>query len=378
VADAEHQARFGDALALPTGVHHRVVVRRPRFDLRVIDCFGAPAPDVFAALALPDATIGMLTDDEGRARRSFPEAEGITAPLSFPEVGSSRAEIPEPDPAATPWAGEDLDVAVEGEHVVQLPPRVHRVRLVGFLFDTDKTFLLPESLAGIRQLATIWERHRHAHVLVVGHTDTVGQPAHNGPLSEERAESVAAYLRDDVDAWLAFYEPIGHTSARWGVPEDKHMLSHLADEAGLAFYRGPIDAISFDAATKTAVERFQAWSNAIKGTTLEVDGVLGPKTRRALVTAYMAEDGTTLPDTVEVATHGCGENHPIEPTGDEVEAQPNRRVEAFLFEAGIVPPPPPKGSGGACEEYPAWKAQVGIDIDVSDRPPALVAAAWER
>jgi hypothetical protein len=91
----------------------------------------------------------------------------------------------------------------------------------------------------------------------------------------------------------------------------------------------------------------------------------------------MAEDDTTLPDTVEIATHGCGENHPAEQTGDEVEQQQNRRVEVFIFEAGIVPPPPPKGSGNACEEYPAWVEQVGIDVDVRDKPPGLLAAQWE-
>jgi outer membrane protein OmpA-like peptidoglycan-associated protein len=316
-----------------------------------------------------------VTDADGRAVRKL-QTGASAGELAFPDLTASDAEIPEPDPSATPWVGENLDVEADREHVVQLPPRVHRIRLRGLLFETDKAFLLPESLTGIRQLKTFWDQHPHLHVLVVGHTDTVGQPAHNGPLSEERAASVAAYLRDEVDAWLAFYDAGGQVSATWGVPEDKHMLSHLTDAAGLRFYEGPIDAIAFDAATRTAVDRFQQWSNATQGTTLTVDGALGPKTRRALVTAYMAEDGTTLPETVELATHGCGENHPAEPTGDEVEEQENRRVEVFLFEAGIVPPPPAGGSG-PCVEYPAWVAQVGIDIDLRDEVPELLGARWD-
>ncbi len=377
MADARRDAEFREPVSLPTGAHHDIVIRRPRFELQVLDCFGEPAASVFAELALPGGVLGMVTDDDGRAVRRLSTDQAVAAQLAFPDLSAAAATIPEPAPAATAFEGDALDLEANGEHVVQLPPRVVRARLCGLLFDTDKTFLLPESLVGIRQLAAFWEQYPHAHVLVVGHTDTVGQPGHNGPLSEERAESVAAFLVDDVDAWLAAYQPSGHTSATWGVPEDKLMLSHLRDADDVVFYEGPIDPIAFDAATMASVERFQQWSNATQGTALVVDGALGPNTRRALVTAYMAEDGTTLPETVELATHGCGESHPLEPTGDEVDEQDNRRVEVFIFEAGIEPPPSDNATG-ACEEYPAWVAQVGIDIDLREEPPRLVEARWER
>jgi len=46
------------------------------------------------------------------------------------------------------------------------------------------------------------------------HTDTVGPTQYNLTLSIERAHSIAAYLRDDVDGWMEHYP--GRTgSAHW-------------------------------------------------------------------------------------------------------------------------------------------------------------------
>ena len=39
-----------------------------------------------------------------------------------------------------------LTLATGAAHTVKLPPRVMRGRLTGFLFDTNKTFILPAAL----------------------------------------------------------------------------------------------------------------------------------------------------------------------------------------------------------------------------------------
>ena len=98
------------------------------------------------------------------------------------------------------------------------------------------------------------------------------------------------------------------------------------------YYAGPIHG-QLDAATDDALRRFQADHG------LAVDGAPGPDTRRALVTDYMAIDGTSLPPGTDVARHGCGEYHNAVPTPDETEEQANRRVEVFFFEGPIEPPP---------------------------------------
>src|SRR5712691_7989753 len=100
-----------------------------------------------------------------------------------------------------PYAIGGVGVAGGQSAVVQVPPRVFRGRLIGLLFDTDKTFLLPRSLAGIRGVRRFSERHPGLQILVSGHSDTVGAAQYNLTLSIERAKSIAAYLRDDVDFW---------------------------------------------------------------------------------------------------------------------------------------------------------------------------------
>src|SRR5438874_8044214 len=172
----------------------------------------------------------------------------------------------------TPYNVGGIDVAAGSALIVQIPPRVFLGRMTGLLFDTNKTFLLPRSLAGIRGLRRFHDQHPGVQVLVVGHTDTVGPTQYNLTLSIERAHSIAAYLRDDVDGWMEYYP--GRTgSAHWGTVEDQHMLKELG------FYSGPVNG-SLDGPTREAVRAFQT----SKG--LTADGSPGQNTRRALVTAY--------------------------------------------------------------------------------------------
>ena len=258
---------------------------------------------------------------------------------------------------------DELSLATGDAHRVKLPPRVMRGRLTGFLFDTNKTFLLPGALTGMRGLASFYEAHPGLAVLVTGHTDTVGASAANQTLSDERAAAVAAFLVDDVDAWLRHYSGTPG-SARWGTREDQHMLT------ALAYYAGPIHG-QLDAATQDAARRFQTEHG------LTVDGVPGPQTRRALVTDYMATDGTSLPAGTTLARHGCGEHHPAVPTADETDEASNRRVEVFFFEGPIEPPPQPRCPHPGCPEYPEWLRRTILTIDFTDQPAVITDAGWE-
>lgn len=263
---------------------------------------------------------------------------------------------------------EPLLLATGQAHTVKLPPRVMRGRLIGFLFETNKTFLLPEALTGIRGLADFYAAHPGLRVLVTGHTDTVGPDTANLSLSDERAEAVAAYLTDDVDRWLRHYSGTPGSSA-WGTREDQHMLTALPD-GGPPYYAGPVHGV-LDAPTQDAVRRFQTDHG------LTVDGVPGPQTRRALVAAYMAIDGTSLPAGTDLETHGCGEYHLAVPTPDETEEQGNRRVEVFFFEGPIEPPPQGTCPRPGCPEYPEWLRRTILTIDFTTEPAVITDAAWE-
>jgi len=245
--------------------------------------------------------------------------------------------------------GMTLQIGIPAQ--IQLPPRVFRGRLTGMLFDTDRSFLLPSALHGIRRLKHFYDDHPGLEVLVVGHTDLRADDEYNRLLSEERAASIAAYLQDQVQVWLDFYHAGAPANRRWGVREDQQMLAALTDGT-TPFYAGPFNGQE-TAATQAAVHRFQDFSNSTRGTSLNPDGFLGDNTRRELITVYMQQDDTTLPPGTVIRTHGCGEMHPEIPQQGDVQA--NRRVEIFLFEGAIDPPVParcPPRPG--CTEQPVW------------------------
>jgi OmpA-OmpF porin, OOP family len=64
----------------------------------------------------------------------------------------------------------------------------------GILFDTDSDRLKPESGPVIQQIAKGLELNPNLKLLIEGHTDSVGNAAHNLDLSKRRAEAVKAVL----------------------------------------------------------------------------------------------------------------------------------------------------------------------------------------
>lgn len=114
------------------------------------------------------------------------------------------------------------------------------------------------------------------------------------------------------------------------------------------------------------------------------DGIIGPITRRVLIEQYMAEDGTTLPGTIDVTTHGCGENFPVDASGlnldqaapDSARHALDRRVELFFFNGseGIVPAPPGQNSSKGSTEYPTWRREAKTVGDFTVGGIGVIAA----
>ena len=111
---------------------------------------------------------------------------------------------------------------------------------------------------------------------------------------------------------------------RWGNLEVQHMLTRLPD-GGTPHYAGTPNGLA-DAKHDKAVRNYQQ----SKG--LKLDGLAGPNTRKALITDYMAIDGTSLPAGATLTTHGCGEFFPVVGTPDGTRNAENRRVEIFFFD----------------------------------------------
>ena len=62
-------------------------------------------------------------------------------------------------------------------------------------FDTDKATLTPESQATLDKAADAMKSNPNAHLRLEGYTDSTGADAHNLTLSQQRAISVADYLK---------------------------------------------------------------------------------------------------------------------------------------------------------------------------------------
>lgn len=159
--------------------------------------------------------------------------------------------------------------------------------------------------------------------MVVGHTDTTGAPIVNDPLSLERTKATLAYLEDDVDTWLTFYGTSVPAERRWSEPEDASMQKLVGDSS---------------------------------------------LTRAELIAKYMALDGVKLDAqefSIKGSAHGCGENFPLDDTGERLDTAPedgkadalDRRVELFFFdpEFGIVPKPAGENSRKGSKQYPEWR-----------------------
>jgi outer membrane protein OmpA-like peptidoglycan-associated protein len=262
-----------------------------------------------------------------------------------------------------------LDLANEAVYKIIIPALLVRVRLVGILFETDKSFLLPSSMPGIRQLKSIYDQHVGKTALVSGHADRAGAASHNLALSVDRAKSVAAFLQDDDDDWMTRYQAGAHQSAVWGTREDQYMLSAVKDSAGSPYFPGLVTG-RIDAATRDATNRFQS-DNGL-GT-----GRMNADTRQKLVQLYMATDGTTLPAGTTIVIHGCGESHPSVATADSVALAENRRVELFFFRGPVTPPAEDPCPPGGCAAYPEWVRRTIRTIDVNSNPEVVVLVVDE-
>ena len=62
-------------------------------------------------------------------------------------------------------------------------------------FDTNQATLTPEAQNTLRQAADYMKQNPGAHLRVEGYTDSTGAPAHNASLSDQRAYSVANFLK---------------------------------------------------------------------------------------------------------------------------------------------------------------------------------------
>lgn len=100
----------------------------------------------------------------------------------------------------------------------------------GLLFDFDSAQLRPEAMENLKQLAQMMGEDDNTELLIVGHTDSVGDERYNQNLSERRAAMAARYMstqgisrsRIDVDG-RGETEPIADNDTEAGRQENRRI-----------------------------------------------------------------------------------------------------------------------------------------------------------
>lgn len=341
----------------------------PAFDVLLIDDLGQALDGVALRVQRGDSEQVVTTDATGFVR--LPADEPGEATVSVDDLAALKARLkPDWDKAdrgkqSSPPALDDeaMAFALRGTEspqaivdtatarIVQVRPHVLLARLTGMFFDLNKTFLLPTAMGGLKDIRAIYDEQSPAKLLIVGHTDTSGSPSTNDPLSLERARSVAAYLNDEVAFWEKQYATSVSESRRWGKSEDEAMASALPD---------------FET-TRQPGESPTAWFERTRS--FPNTATLNSDARKQLISEYMDLDGTNVKDAgldIEVVRHGCGENFPLDESGEELDETPadsqreqvDRRVELFFFDEELgVQPSVADGvsSKASSKEYPEWR-----------------------
>src|SRR5712664_1749041 len=320
-------------------------------ELKVEDPEGNPVTGASGTVTLSDGTeIVVMTDGKGEVHLTDVPPGEYTFKLDDEGSGASAAH---PDAEERP-AADDRKPEPEGDTASV------QAALEAAHFDSDKALPLPGAIPVFRAVAALLRQEPSRVLLVVGHADAVGGAANNLQLSADRAEAVAAYIRDDADAWMRFYDH-PTASARWGTREDQLMLSALPygesphNEGEIDGVAGPI--------TRAAFQELQ------KKNGLPQTGKADRATRRALALEYMQAEGTSAP-TADVRTLPCGERHPIESTSGASRA--NRRIDVFAFESGEIVPAPDdcrEGKHPGCDVYDRWKKAVTGKLGAEGEKP---------
>ncbi len=136
--------------------------------------------------AAAGAVLGKVTGSVARGAVIGAVVGGAAGAIIGHQMDQQAREIEATVPGAT--------VTRVGEGMVVTFPS-------GVLFDFDRALLRPVAEDNLHKLAESLQKYPGENVLIVGHTDNVGTASYNERLSQERAASAAAYLRQQgIDA----------------------------------------------------------------------------------------------------------------------------------------------------------------------------------
>lgn len=91
---------------------------------------------------------------------------------------------------------EELKRDLKGAQVERVGEGIKITFDSGLMFDIDSYNLKPSTRENLAELSKTLKKYDDTNVLIEGHTDNTGAQDHNLSLSDRRAESVAAFLKD--------------------------------------------------------------------------------------------------------------------------------------------------------------------------------------
>ncbi|HEV7837636.1 MAG TPA: OmpA family protein [Gemmatimonadaceae bacterium] len=89
---------------------------------------------------------------------------------------------------------KELSQTIKGATVERVGEGINVTFASGLLFPFNSDEVQPTAGENLKELAASLNRYPDSQLLIVGHTDNVGDDAYNQRLSERRANSAAAYL----------------------------------------------------------------------------------------------------------------------------------------------------------------------------------------
>lgn len=89
---------------------------------------------------------------------------------------------------------KELEQNIPGATVARVGEGIAVTFASGLLFAFDSDQILPAAGTNLSELAKSLQKYPDSQLLIVGHTDNVGDDAYNQRLSERRSASAAAYL----------------------------------------------------------------------------------------------------------------------------------------------------------------------------------------
>ncbi len=150
------------------------------------------------------------TDQQGKCRLSGLPAGLAVATAAAPGYDENSVPV---DLVAGQSGTAEIKLHKHQENTADLERSIEQtgsVAIYGIHFDTDSAKLRPDSMSALNAVLGLINNHPGSKWVIAGHTDNQGDSSHNQTLSENRAASVIAWLKQHgVDSGLLHPEGFG-------------------------------------------------------------------------------------------------------------------------------------------------------------------------